>query len=295
MPYFTSPVDGARLHYSDYGPSDGPVAVFVAGAYLGGEMWEYQTLPLAGEGYRCVGLDRRGHGRSDDVWSGYDLDSLADDLHGLLDHLDLRGATLIGHSVGSAEIVRCLTRHGDRRVARVALVAGIAPGVARTADNPDGWDPAVMRAGNAVFLRDRAAFFKDTGTLRDFFALHRPGNRVSAEYVGYLTDRCLVTTARASSAVQETVATVDLTSEVAKLDVPVLVVHGTHDVSAPLETTGRRTAALAPEATLKVYDDAGHGLFVTHAQRLVADLREFMAERPADRPRAAPPGDPARC
>ena len=98
MPYFAGPVDGIRLHYRDHGPASGPAAVFAAGAYLGSEMWEAQMLPLAEQVYRCVGLDRRCHGRSDDVWNGYDLDTLADDLHGLLDHLDLREATLVGHS-----------------------------------------------------------------------------------------------------------------------------------------------------------------------------------------------------
>ncbi|MGW4348284.1 alpha/beta fold hydrolase [Streptomyces sp. NPDC004690] len=115
MPYFTSPVDGARLHYADYGPADGPVVVFVHSAYFGTETWEFQMLPLAGSGYHCVGLDRRGHGRSEDVWGGFDLDTLADDLNGLLEHLDLREVTLIGHSPGSAEILRCLTRHGTGR------------------------------------------------------------------------------------------------------------------------------------------------------------------------------------
>ncbi|MHC3467273.1 alpha/beta fold hydrolase [Streptomyces sp. 7R007] len=277
MPYFASPADGTQLHHVDYGPADGPVAVFVSSAYLGTEMWEYQMLPLAQEGYRCVGLDRRGHGRSEDVWGGYDLDTLADDLHGLLDHLDLRGATLIGHSLGSAEIVRCLTRHGTERVARVALVAGIAPGVARTADNPDGWDPAALREANAGYLRDRAAFFNDPDAVRDFFALDRPGNEVSPAYQRYLVDRCLVATARASSAVQETVVTTDVAPELPKLELPLLVVHGTHDTSAPLDLTGRRAARLAPDATLKVYDGGGHGLFVTHARQLLSDLREFMA------------------
>ena len=150
------------------------------------------------------------------------------------------------------------------------------PGVARTADDPDGWDPAIMRAGNAAFLRDRAAFLSDPDALRDFFALHRPGNDVSPAYVRYFSDRCLVSTARASSAVQERIVTLDVAPELAKIEVPLPVVHGTHDVSAPLETTGRRAAALASVATLKVYENAGHGLFVTHAEQLTADVREFM-------------------
>ncbi|WP_406463568.1 alpha/beta hydrolase [Streptomyces sp. NBC_01622] len=273
MPYFASPVDAARLHYVDYGPADGPVLCFVNSAYIGTEMWEFQMLPLAAEGYRCVGFDRRGHGRSEDTWSGFDLDSLADDLHGLLELLDLREVTLVGHSMGSVEIVRCLTRHGAGRVARVAFVGGIAPGVVRLADNPDGLDPDLVRGVNEQCRRDRAAFF--AAGVDAFFAVDRPGNDVSTSYRQYVVDRALISTARSTAAVQALVAIVDVAPELPKLDVPLLVVHGTHDTSAPLELTAHRAARLVPDATLKVYDDAGHGLFVTHADQLNADLREF--------------------
>ncbi|WP_432026040.1 alpha/beta fold hydrolase [Streptomyces sp. 1222.5] len=275
MPYFESPVDGTRLHYVDHGPADGPVAVFVASAYLGHEMWEYQMLPLAEAGHRCVALDRRGHGRSDDSWSGYDLDTLADDLNGLFDHLDLRGVTLVGHSVGTAEVIRCLTRHGSARVDRVALVAGVSPGLVRSPGIPDGVDPAAVRADEELFRRDRAAWF--TAFADDFFAVRQPGNDVSPAYVRHMIDRCLVATPRAATGIRAVVATLDLTAELPALDVPVLVVHGTHDTSAPLALTGRRLAKSVPDATLKVYENGGHGLFATHADLLTADLREFLA------------------
>ncbi|MCW7946635.1 chloroperoxidase [Streptomyces hygroscopicus] len=275
MPYFESPNDGTRLHYVDYGPANGPVVVFVNSAYLGTEMWEFQMVPLAEEGYRCVGFDRRGHGRSDDVWGGFDLDGLADDLYGLIEYLDLRDVTLVGHSVGSAEIVRCLTRHGTERVARAALVGGVVPGLVRSAGNPHGADFATIRAGNDAFRRDRAAFFADGA--RSFFALDRPGNEVSPAYVQYLIQRCHAASARAGIALGRVVGELDLGPELSKLDLPVLVVHGTHDVSAPLDVTGRRTAALVPDGELRVYENAGHGLFVTHAEQLTSDLREFMA------------------
>ncbi|MFE2133493.1 alpha/beta fold hydrolase [Streptomyces sp. NPDC059466] len=181
MPYFESPVDGTRLHFVDYGPATGPVIVFVNSSYFGTEMWEFQMLPLADEGFRCVGLDRRGHGRSDDVWDGFGLDSLADDVDGLLRHLDLRDVTLVGHSVGAAEVVRCLTRHPGARVARAALVGGVVPGVVRTADHAAGVDPAVVRAGNETVRRDPAAFFAAGADA--FFALGLPGNDLSPEYV----------------------------------------------------------------------------------------------------------------
>jgi pimeloyl-ACP methyl ester carboxylesterase len=251
------------------------VAVFVNSSYFGTEMWEYQMLPLADAGYRCVGFDRRGHGRSDDVWGGFDLDNLADDVDGLLRHLDLREVTLVGHSLGTAEIVRCLTRHGVERVTRVALVAGMTPGPARSADHPGGVDPALVEAGNETFRRDRAAFFADGA--RAFFALDLPGNDLSEAYVQSMVNRCHGATARAGAALGDLVVTLNVAPELAKLDLPVLVVHGTDDASAPLDLTGRRAAALLPDSTLKVYENAGHGLFATHAEQLTADLREFMA------------------
>ncbi|MHA5047828.1 alpha/beta fold hydrolase [Streptomyces sp. SD15] len=275
MPYFESPVDGTGLHFVDYGPATGPVVVFVNSSYVGTAMWEFQMLPLAEEGYRCVGFDRRGHGRSDDVWGGFDLDSLADDVDGLLRHLDLWEVTLVGHSIGTAEVVRCLTRHGVERVARVALVAGMVPGAARSADHPGGVDPAVIEAGNAAFRRDRAAFFADGA--HAFFALDLPGNELSPAYVQSMIDRCHGSTARAGTALGDLGVTLNVAPELSKLDLPVLVVHGTHDTSAPLELTGRRAAELLPDSTLKVYENAGHGLFATHAEQLIADLREFMA------------------
>ncbi|MGW0765754.1 alpha/beta fold hydrolase [Streptomyces sp. NPDC002676] len=287
MPYFASPVDGTRLHYVDHGPASGPVAVFVASAYVGHEMWEYQMLPLAEAGYRCVGLDRRGHGRSEDTWNGYDLDTLADDVHGLLDHLDLSDVTLVAHSVGTGEAVRCLTRHGSGRVARLALVAGVAPGVVRSPGTPDGLDPALVQADNELFRRDRAAYY--TALADDFFAVHRPGNEVSPAYVRYLIDRCLASTPRAANGVRDVVAALDLAAELPALDLPVLVVHGTHDTSAPLELTGARCARLAPHSALKVYENGGHGLFATHAELLTADLREFIEAGRAGRAEAEAP------
>ncbi|MFE4696453.1 alpha/beta fold hydrolase [Streptomyces sp. NPDC056738] len=276
MPYYASPVDGARLHFVDYGPADGRVAVFVNSAYFGTEMWEHQMLPLAEAGHRCVGFDRRGHGRSDDVWGGSDLDSLADDVDGLLRHLDLREVTLIGHSVGTAEVVRCLTRHGAGRVARIALVAGLAPGPARTVNHPGGVDPALVEAGNREFRQDRAAFFADGADA--FFARGLPGNDLSGAYVRSMVDRCHGATARAGAALGDLVVTLDVAPELAAIDLPALVVHGTHDASAPLDLTGRRAADLLPDGTLKVYENAGHGLFATHREQLTADLREFMAD-----------------
>ncbi|MET9885392.1 alpha/beta hydrolase [Streptomyces sp. NPDC006430] len=273
MPYFETSTDGTRLHFVDYGPAGGPVLVFVNSSYFGTEMWEYQMLPLAAEGFRCVGFDRRGHGRSDDVWSGFDLDTLAGDLGALLDHLDLRDVTLVGHSIGAAEAVRYLTLHGTDRVARLVLVAGMTPGPARSADHPEGLDPAVVHAVNASFRKDRAQFFAEGADA--FFARHLPGPAVSDAYVAYMVQRCQGASARAATALGELIPDLNLVPELVKIDRPVLVVHGSDDASAPLALTGGRAAELIPGAELRVYPDAGHGLFATHADRLNEDLRAF--------------------
>ncbi|MGQ4389997.1 alpha/beta fold hydrolase [Streptomyces sp. SAS_270] len=277
MPYFESATDRTRLHFVDYGPSTGPVIVFVNGSYFGTEMWEFQMLPLAAEGFRCVGFDRRGHGRSEDVWDGFDLDTLARDLGSLLDHLDLRDVTLTGHSLGTVEVVRYLTLRGTDRVARVALVGGIAPGPARSTDHPQGLDPELIRGFNETFRQDRAKFFADGANA--FFARHLPGPQVSDAYVAYMVDRCHGATARAANALGDILPSLNLVPELVKIDCPVLVIHGSDDASAPLALTGRRTADLIPGAELHVYEDAGHGLFATHADRLNDDLRAFASAR----------------
>lgn len=160
-------------------------------------------------------------------------------------------------------------------MARVALVAGMAPGPARSANHPKGVDPELLRAGTEAFRRDRSAFFADGA--RAFFALDRPGNDLSEAYVESMIRRCHGSTARAGVALGELIAELDVAPELAALNLPVLVVHGTHDTSGPIELTGRRAARLAPNATLEVYENAGHGLFATHADRLTADLRKFAA------------------
>ncbi|MFE9118447.1 alpha/beta fold hydrolase [Streptomyces sp. NPDC007172] len=274
MAYFRTSTDGTRLHFIDYGPADGPALVFVNSAYFDTGMWEFQMLPLAAEGYRCVGFDRRGHGRSEDVWGGFDLDTLADDLGALLDHLDLRDVTLIGHSLGTAEAVRYLTREGSSRVARLALVGGMAPGIVRGDENPDGVPAEAIAAANETFRQDRAQFFASGA--EDYFALGLPGNDVSAAYVRKVIQDCHGATARAATAVLATFVTLEMAPELRKIDVPTLVVHGDRDVSAPIDLTGRRAAALVPGSTFKVYENAGHGLYVTHAEQLNADLREFV-------------------
>lgn len=276
MPYFSTAGDRSRLHYVDYGPGDGPVIVFITSTYFGTEIWERQMVPLAEQGYRCVSFDRRGHGRSADVWDGFDLDTLADDVAAFIAHLDVRDVTLVGHSIGSAEAVRYLTRHGQDRVSRIALVAGMAPGIAHGEHNPDGLTPEQIAVGRAVVRGDRWRFFDEGAD--GFFGVGLPGIDVSPSLVRHFAARCAVATARAAFGLFDIVAGMDLSKELTQVTVPALVVHGTHDESAPVELTGRRAAELLPDAAFHLYDNAAHGLVLTHAERLNADLVTFIEQ-----------------
>lgn len=146
--------DHTSLFYTDGGP--GRPIVFVASAWLDSRMWEFQIPYLVDHGFRCIAYDRRGHGRSDCSWDGYDYETLADDLAALLNHLDLHEVLLVSHSAGAGEIVRYLARHGDRRVARIAIVAGTTPFPMQTPDNPQGVPAPLIVADMAVRTADRA-------------------------------------------------------------------------------------------------------------------------------------------
>jgi pimeloyl-ACP methyl ester carboxylesterase len=167
--------DGTGLFHHDWGT--GHPVVFVAGWTLCADFWEYQMAPLSSRGMRCVGYDRRGHGRSACTGGGYDFDTLADDLAAVIDGLDLRAATLVGHSMGAAEIVRYLSRHGARRVARVLLVAPTTPFLLKTADNTDGIDASLFARVRADLTRDRPRWLAEGAP--GFFGM--PENEVSAE------------------------------------------------------------------------------------------------------------------
>jgi non-heme chloroperoxidase len=264
--------DGTSLYSLDSG--GGKPVVFVSSAWLSSRMWEYQLPALAGQGLRCVAYDRRGHGRSDWTWGGYDYDTLADDLAALLETLDLRGVTLVGHSAGGGEVVRYLTRHGAERVERIALISATTPFPMHTADNPDGVPREWMEADLAMRTADRPRWFAENAD--GFFGVGLPGISVSAELVQFMIGQCLDCSARATVEFFLTGFTTDLREELRAVPVPSLIIHGDHDLQAPLELCGRKTAQLIPDNRFAIYENAAHGLFVTHAGRLNDDLLRFI-------------------
>jgi non-heme chloroperoxidase len=270
MPYFET-VDGTRLAYEDYGTGE-PV-FFAASWSLAADMWEYQVPFFVEQGYRCVLLDRRGHGRSDRPGTGYDFDTLADDIAALIEHLGLRGVTLVGHSAGGAEVARYLARHGESRVARVAFVSAILPFLLRTDDNPEGKPLELYEAAARQFRTDRPKWFADRA--QGFYATHL-GNDVSPALVEQGVRRCLETAPMASLQLWHAAARTDHREGLRRITVPALVVHGAADQSALIDLTGRRTAELIPGCVYKEYPTAGHGIFATHIDQLNGDLLEFI-------------------
>ncbi len=260
--------DGVGLFHRDWG--DGPPVVFVASWSLPSDSWAYQMLALSEAGFRCVAYDRRGHGRSDDPGRGFDFDTLAGDLAAVMEALDLRGATLVGFSMGTGEIVRYLTRHGVGRVTRVVLIGTTTPMLVRTVDNPGGVDVAVFEA----FRRD-ALMHDFPGWIDDSMVPFVTPDTPSG-LRNWVRDMALRTSAKALLECNRTLTTADFRAELRSIAVPTLVVHGEHDATCPLELTGRPTTALLPNAQLAVYEGAPHGLFLTHMARLNADLLTFI-------------------
>jgi non-heme chloroperoxidase len=283
MPFIET-ADHTSLFVTDWG--SGPPVVFTHAWGLRSDQWTYQIPALAEAGLRCVLYDRRGHGRSDRPPAGYDIDTLADDLAAVIGHFDLREATLVAHSLGSKEAIRYLTRHGDARIARLALIAPVTPLLRRTADNPGGLDPALIDANYAAVAADVPKWCADFEAAGPYFGSSPGGSQGLIDW----TARMIVDTPL--PVLLETLkvnADVDMRTELQKIHVPALIIHGDEDASAPIDLTGRKTAELIGGASLTVYPGAGHGLYASDHDMLNADLLAFINAHA----RAVPPHNTA--
>jgi non-heme chloroperoxidase len=266
---FVEAHDGTRLYCGQWG--SGRPILFLNSAGLTTQMWDYQVVAFADQGYHCITFDRRGHGRSDIPLGGYDYDTFADDVAAVISTLDLQGLTMVGHSMASGEIVRYLTRHGSARVARIVLLAPTTPYLTQTADNPNGVPQSKFEAVRASWRKDYPKWVTDN-TAPFFVPETSPAmmQTLAAQMM-----RCSVPVAIACS---KAAATTDFRADLAKVSVPALVIQGDRDVSAPLAITGKPTAELIPGCRLKVYQGAPHGLMFTHMEMLNADILQFIRE-----------------
>jgi non-heme chloroperoxidase len=270
VPYIET-AEQFSLFYTDY-PGDEPV-VFAHAWGLNGDMWSYQLPELMTAGFRCVTYDRRGHGRSDRPPSGYDIDTLADDLAAVIDRLDLSNITLIGHSMGTAEVVRYLTRHGSGRIARLVLSGTVTPMLLQSADNPDGIPADVAAQSRAAMLRDIGDWMDMSGKAEYFSGEHR----VSQQLLDWTLNTIAAVPLPVLTQTSDAFLRADFRSELTELTIPTLVIHGTADTSMPIDLTARNTARLIPHCRFITIDGAGHGLYLSESRRYNAALLEFIA------------------
>ena len=273
MSYFTTS-DGTSIYYKDWGT--GPVVSFSHGWPLNADAWEAQMFFLASNGYRCIAHDRRGHGRSSQPWNGNDMDTYADDLAQLFAHLGVSEVTMVGHSTGGGEVARYIGRHGTSRVAKAVLMGAVPPIMLKTADNPDGLPIEVFDGFRSAYLADRAQFFLDVAT-GPFFGFNRPGAKVSEGLIRSWWTQGMQSGHKNAYDCIKAFSETDFTADLAKFDVPTLIIHGDDDQIVPIKAAALRSATLIKGAQLKIYPGGGHSLGDTAKEKLNQDLLAFLS------------------
>ncbi len=261
-----------ELFYKDWGA--GRPVVFSHGWPLNADAWDEQILFLAERGYRVIAHDRRGHGRSSQPWNGNDMDTYADDLAKLIEVLDLKGITLVGHSTGGGEVARYVGRHGQERVAKVVLLGAVPPVMLKTEANPGGLPMEVFDAIRAGVLADRSQYYRDLSI--PFFGYNRAHAKISQGVLDAFWLWSMQTGLKGAFDCIKAFSETDFSGDLRRIGVPTLIMHGDDDQIVPIDASARRAAELVPHATLKVYPGAPHGLSFTHREEFNADLLKFL-------------------
>lgn len=262
------------LYYEDHGA--GQAVVLIHGYPLDGSSWEKQTVALLDAGYRVITYDRRGFGKSSQPTIGYDYDTFAADLNTVLETLNLNDVVLVGFSMGTGEVGRYLGTYGSKRIAKAAFLASLEPFLLQTDDNPTGVPQDVFDGISAAVVADRFAFFTDF--YKNFFnSDENLGTRLSEEVVRQSFTIAAQSGAVASVAAQPTWLT-DFRADIAKIDVPSLIVHGTSDNILPIDATGRQFTKALPAAEYVEIEGAPHGMLWTHHAEVNKILLGFLAE-----------------
>jgi non-heme chloroperoxidase len=264
--------DGTTIYYKDWGK--GPVVTFSHGWPLSSDAWDAQMLFLAQNGFRAVAHDRRGHGRSSQAWSGNDMNGYADDLAAVIEALDLKDVTLVGHSTGGGEVTRYIGRHGTKRVAAAILIGAVPPILVKSAGNPEGIPLEVFDGLRASLLKDRSQFWKDFAVM--FYGANRPGAKVSQGMIDqfwlWSMEGGLKNLYDSIKAFSET----DFHEDLKKFDVPTLIMHGEDDQIVPISISGKKAAQLIKGAQTIFYPGLPHGLTATNVDQVNADLLKFL-------------------
>lgn len=267
--------DGVEIFYKDWGPRDAPVIVFHHGWPLSADDWDAQMLFFLDHGYRVVAHDRRGHGRSSQVWDGHDMDHYADDVAAVVDHLGVQGAAHVGHSTGGGEVIRYIVRHGQERVSKAVLISAVPPLMVQTPNNPDGLPKSVFDDLQAQLKANRAQFYHDLPS-GPFYGYNRPGANASEGTILNWWRQGMMGCAKAHLDGIVAFSQTDFTDDLKRITIPVLVMHGDDDQIVPYANSGPRSAKLLQNGTLKTYAGLPHGMPTTDADTINADLLAFL-------------------
>ena len=264
--------DKTEIYYKDWG-SGQPVA-FSHGWPLSSDAFEDQMFFLASRGYRCVAHDRRGHGRSSQPWQGNDIDTYADDLAQLAEHLDLRDAVHVGHSTGGGEVARYIGKYGAGRVSKAILISAIPPVMVKSEKNPGGLPMDVFDGLRKGVLADRSAFFNDLSL--PFYGYNRPGAKTSEGVRESFWLQSMMCGFPGAYLCIKAFSETDLTEDLKKIDVPVLFLHGDDDQIVPYADASVLAVKLVKNGTLKIYPGAPHGMPTTEKDKVNEDLLAFI-------------------
>lgn len=273
MPYAKAR-DGCMLFYKDWGRGD-PVFL-IHGWPLTADSWDPVALKLAEAGHRVIFHDRRGFGRSDQPWNGYDYDTFAEDVAAVLGDAGIQGrVSLVGFSMGGGEVARLVSRYGADRIGKAGLVSSVVPYMLKTGDNPDGVDQSTFDQMTQGIIKDRADFMRSFA--KDFFGVGAVSHPVSDGVLDNFWRQAMMAGLRPTLAAAQAFATTDFRPDLANFrDIPTLVIHGTSDATVPIDATAREVARRVPGARLIEYDGSAHGVFATDTDRLCGDLLDFL-------------------
>ncbi|MDT8130438.1 alpha/beta hydrolase [Acinetobacter baumannii] len=274
MGYVTTK-DGVDIFYKDWGPRDAPVIFLHHGWPLSSDDWDAQMLFFLKEGFRVVAHDRRGHGRSTQVWDGHDMDHYADDVAVVVEHLGVQGAVHVGHSTGGGEVAHYVARYPNDPVAKAVLISAVPPLMVKTESNPDGLPKEVFDDLQNQLFKNRSQFYHDVPA-GPFYGYNRPGAKVSEPVVLNWWRQGMMGGAKAHYDGIVAFSQTDFTEDLKKIEIPVLILHGEDDQVVPFEISGKKSAELVKNGTLISYPGFPHGMPTTEAETINKDLLAFI-------------------
>ena len=270
--------DGTKLYVKQWDGSGRPV-VLIHGWPLSSDSWDPQALALAEAGFNVIAYDRRGFGRSEQPWNGYDYDSLSDDLADVMKATGVTDDTaLVGFSMGGGEVARYMSRHGGKSVSEAVLISSVVPYMLKTDDNPNGVPEDDLKAIGDQIKLDRPKFFK--GFFKDFFGVGVISHPVDDTTLDWAWRLAMQAGLRPTLACAESFGFTDFRGDLSAFTGRTLVIHGTADKTVPIDTSGRAAAQGIAGSQLIEYDGAPHGLFATEGDRLTGDLLQFLGRQP---------------